>query len=104
MRIASIRDDMKESIKEDEEDEEEEEEVVQYEPFVEGETLLRRTEFIDRRRDYGHLIENQEEYDFLLKNGVDAFIEKYVGDFGIDALTNDTGEVRKEEYSLGKWF
>ena len=34
-------DDMKESIKEDEE-EEEEEEVVQYEPFVEGETFLRK--------------------------------------------------------------
>ena len=47
-------DDMKESIKEDEE-EEEEEEVVQYEPFVEGETFLRRTEFSIKSRYYDYL-------------------------------------------------
>ena len=92
-------DGMKESIKEDEE-EEEEEEVVQYEPFVEGETFLRRTEFIDRRRDYQYLLGSQEEYDYLLKFGPLSYESEYLED-GVDEIVEDYEEIRKEEYSLG---
>ncbi len=89
---------MKESIKEDEE--EDEEEIVQYEPFVEGETFLRRTEFIDRRRDYQYLLGSQEEYDYLLKFGPLSYESEYLED-GVDEIVEDYEEIRKEEYSLG---
>ena len=69
-------DDMKKSIKEDEE-EDEEEEIVQYEPFVEGETFLRRSELFDARFDSAYDIESQEEYNYLLDNGVSAYLNKY---------------------------
>jgi len=77
------------------------EDTTKYEPFVEGQTVLRRTEFIDRTREYDFVLENQEQYDFLLEEGLFAFEEKYVGSFGIDELVDDNEEVRKEEFSLG---
>jgi hypothetical protein len=92
-------DDMKESIKEDEE--EDEEEVIKYEPFVEGETTLIRSLLYEERYDLGYRLENQEEYDFLLKFGVAAFETEYldgeeVGDFVKENRFNE-----REEYSLG---
>jgi len=90
-------DDMKESIKEEEE---EEEEVVQYEPFVEGETFLRRTEFIDLNREYLHFLNSKEEYDYLTENGVIAYLNKYLPE-GVDILVDSPETQYKEEYSLG---
>jgi len=76
------------------------ENTTQYEPFVEGETFLRRTEFIDQRRDYQHLLNSQEEYDYLLKFGPLSYESEYLED-GVDEIVEDNKEIRKEEYSLG---
>ena len=92
-------DDMKESIKENEE---EEEEVVQYEPFVEGETFLRRTEFIDLRRDFEFPLEDEEQYDYLIKNGVNAFFRKFEINEGDEFdLEENYEEFNSRQYSLG---
>jgi len=91
-------DDMKESIKEDEE---EEEEVGKFEPFVEGETILLRSEIYETRYDFGYSIENKEEYDFLIKNGPLAFEAKYLDGESVDDYVKDIRYNEREEYSLG---
>ena len=91
-------DDMKESIKEDEE---EEEEVVQYEPFVEGETVLRRTERIDRFEYYDYIVNNKEEYDYVLENGVDEFIDKYFMDEDQFEYNDIYEKIIETNYNLG---
>lgn len=91
-------DGMKESIKEDEE---EEEEVVKYEPFVEGKTILLRSEIYKERNDFGFLLENQEQYDYLIENGAFAFEKKYTEKFGIDEPIKERRYGLEEEFSLG---
>ena len=93
-------DDMKKSIKEDEE-EEEEEEVVKYEPFVEGETFVRRSEYIDQRRDFNYYLQNEEEYNFLKENGINAFINKYIPSEDIFDFEDEYSEDGDTIYSLG---
>ncbi len=88
-------------IQEDQSTNQLKEDTSKYKPFEKGKTVLRRTEFIDRKREYDFVLENQEQYDFLLENGLFAFEEKYVGSFGIDEIVDDSEEVRKEEFSLG---
>jgi len=93
-------DDMKESIKEDEE-EDEEEEVVQYEPFVEGKTILLKSEIYKERSDFGIMIEDQEQYDFLLKYGPYDFESEYAGEYGIDEPIKENRFDATTEFSLG---
>ena len=93
-------DDMKESIKEDEE-EEEEEEVVKYEPFVEGKTILLKSEIYKERSDFGIMIEDQEQYDFLLKYGPYDFESEYAGEYGIDEPIKENRFDATTEFSLG---
>jgi len=54
-------DDMKKSIKEDEE---EEEEIIQYAPFVEGETFLRKRKFIDKTLDTADPLSRKQQRNF----------------------------------------
>ena len=85
------------------EEEEEEEEVVQYAPFVEGETTLIRSEIYEERRDLGYTLENQEEYDYLIKYGPYAFQSEYVNG-QVDAFVKDRRYNEREEFSLGNDF
>ena len=77
------------------------EDTTKYEPFVEGETTLIRSLLYEERYDLGYRLENQEEYDFLIKNGPLAFETEYldgeeVGDFVKENRFNE-----REEYSVG---
>ena len=87
------------NIREDEE--EEEEEIVQYEPFVEGETVLRRTERIDRFEYYDYIVNNKEEYDYILENGVDKFIDKYFMDEDQFEYNDIYEKILETNYNLG---
>jgi len=77
------------------------ENTTKYEPFVEGETFLRKRKFIDKILDYAYYLKNQEEYDYLIKYGPDALESEYAGDFGIEFLQDEYEEVRNEEFSVG---
>ena len=97
-------DDMKESIKEDEEEEEEEKEkIVQYKPFIDGETFLRKQMFSSKVDNYDYLLEDKEQYDFLIQNGVSAFLDKYDIDEGTDYFEFDDSyeDFEGKRFSLG---
>ncbi len=79
------------------------EDTSKYEPFVKGETTLIRSEIYEERRDLGYTLENQEEYDFLLKYGPDAFQSEYANG-EIDAFVKDYRYNEREEFSLGNDF
>ena len=82
-------------------EEEEEEEVIQYEPFVEGETFVRRSEYIDQRRDFNYFLKNEEQYNFLIENGVNVFINKYVPSEDIFNFEDEYADSIRDVYSIG---
>ena len=84
-----------------EDEEEKEEEIVQYAPFVEGETTLLQSNLYKERYDTGYILKSQEEYDYILKNGVRNFISEYLGTGGIDDYVKDIRFDEKVEFSLG---
>jgi len=76
------------------------ENITKYEPFVKGETFLRRTEFIDLKREHLHFLDSKEEYDYLVENGAIGYLNKYLPE-GVDILVDSPEKMYKEEYSLG---
>ena len=66
------------------------ENTTQYKPFIKGETRLNRKGTETRTTYTSYLLEDEEQYNFLIENGVDAFMEEYdltiEDDFGPDDM------------------
>ena len=84
------------------------ENTTKYEPFEKGETFLRRSEIFDGKRDERMDIETKEQYDYLIENGVEAFLDNYEDESDIDKLFFEPErfaeyeENSRYEYSLGE--
>ena len=70
--------------------------------------FLRRSEIFDGRRDERMDIETKEQYDYLIENGVEAFLDNYEDESDIDKLFFEPErfaeyeENSRYEYSLGE--
>ena len=76
------------------------EDTTKYKPFVEGETVLIKSEVYNERRDYAYILESQEEYDFLVDTSVGEFLNAYP-EVEVDAFIKDSRMDERTEYSLG---
>lgn len=86
------------------EEEEEEEEVVQYAPFVEGETFLKRSEYSTERADDIYIFEDEEEYNFVINKGADNFLNNYYPGESVFDDREVFQDTERVEYSVGNDF
>ena len=78
------------------------EDTTKYEPFVEGQTVLRRTEDYNLKKNFEFVLDNEEQYNYLIKNGVKAFLRKFeINEFDEFDLENDFEKLSSRQYSLG---